>query len=70
MNNVWISTTKVCEQLGISRETLRKLCQRKVFQPGRDFRRVACSAMKGPMQWHSENIEAAITAWNEENLTF
>ena len=65
---VWLSTTETCEWLGISRETLRRLRLRGVFQPGKHFRRWGCTQSKGPLQWHLENVEAAITGWSKRNL--
>ncbi len=50
---VWLSTTETCEWLGISRETLR---------------RWGCTQSRGPLQWHLENVEAAITGWSKRNL--
>ena len=69
MPTMWISTAKACEQLGVSRETLRKLRHRGVLKPGRDFRRWGCTEDRGPIQWHGENIEASITGWSKRNLS-
>ena len=65
---VWLSTAETCDSLGISRETLRRLRLRGVFQPGKHFRRWGCTQNKGPLQWHLENVEAAITGWSKRNL--
>ena len=65
---VWLSTAETCEVLGISRETLRRLRLRGVFQPGKHFRRWGCTQSRGPLQWHIENVEAAITVWSKRNL--
>lgn len=64
----WITTAEACEMLGISRETLRQLRLRGVLLPGKHFRRWGCTHGKGPLQWHAENIEAAITGWSRRNL--
>ena len=56
------------DALGISRETLRRLRLRGVFQPGKHFRRWGCTQSRGPLQWHLENVEAAITGWSKRNL--
>ena len=64
----WITTAEVCEWLGISRETLRQLRLRGVLQPGKHFRRWGCTQGKGPLQWHGENVEAAITGWSRRHL--
>lgn len=65
---VWITTAETCEVLGISRETLRKLRLRGVLQPGKHFRRWGCTEGRGPLQWHLENVEAAITGWSRRHL--
>jgi hypothetical protein len=64
----WIPTAEVCDCLGISRETLRRLRLRGVLQPGKHFRRWGCTKGKGPLQWHHQNVEATITAWSRRNL--
>jgi hypothetical protein len=65
----WVSTPAACDQLQVSRETLRRLRLRGVLKPGRDFRRWGCTEGRGPIQWHADNIEAAITGWSRRNLT-
>jgi hypothetical protein len=65
---VWLSTAETCNVLGISRETLRRLRHRGVVQPGKHFRRWGCTQSRGPLQWHIENVEAAITGWSKRNL--
>jgi hypothetical protein len=65
---VWITTAEACDVLGISRETLRQLRLRGVLQPGKHFRRWGCTQGKGPLQWHGENVEAAITGWSRRHL--
>jgi hypothetical protein len=65
---VWLSTAETCDVLGNSRETLRRLRLRGVFQLGKHFRRWACTRSRGPLQWHIENVEAAITGWSKRNL--
>jgi len=59
---------ETCEWLGISRETLRRLRLRGVVQLGKHFRRWGCTQSRGPLQWHIENVEAAITGWSKRNL--
>lgn len=63
----WITTAEAAKRLGISRETMRKLRHRGVFKPGRDFRRWSCLD-RGPLQWHAENIDAALSNWSRRNL--
>lgn len=63
----WITTAEAAAQLGTTRETLRRLRKRGILKPGRDFRRWGCSEA-GPLQWHSDNIEAAVTNWSRRNL--
>ena len=65
---VWLSTAETCDVLGISRETLRRLRLRGVFQPGEHFRRWGCTQSRRLLQWHLENVEAAITGWSKRNL--
>ena len=64
----WISTADACRALGMSRETLRKLRQRGVLQPGKHYRRWGFTQGRGPLQWHLENAEATITGWSRRNL--
>ena len=63
----WITTAEAARRLGISRETMRKLRHRGVFKPGRDFRRWSCMD-RGPLQWHAENIDAALNNWSRRNI--
>ena len=63
----WITTAEAARRLGISRETMRKLRHRGVFKPGRDFRRWSCMD-RGPLQWHAENIDAALSNWSRRNI--
>jgi len=63
----WITTAQAAERLGISRETMRKLRHRGIFKPGRDFRRWSCMD-RGPLQWHIENVEAALNSWSRRNI--
>ena len=63
----WITTAQAAAQLGITRETMRKLRHRGVFKPGRDFRRWSCMD-RGPLQWHAENIELSLTSWSRRNI--
>lgn len=65
---IWIITAEACEVLGISRETIRQLRLRGVLQPRKDFRRWCCTKGKGRLQWHGENVEAAITGWSRRHL--
>lgn len=64
----WVTTAQASQHLGISRETMRKLRHRGVFKPGQHFRRWSCMD-RGPLQWHLDNVEAAITNWSRRNLT-
>lgn len=64
----WLSTADTCALLGLSRETLRRLRQRGILLPGKHFRRWGCTQGKGPLQWHGDNVEAAITAWSRKHL--
>ncbi len=59
---------EACELLGISRETLRRLRLRGVFQPGKHFRRWGCTQSRGPLQWQIENVEAARRLRSEVEL--
>lgn len=63
----WVTTAQAAKHLGISRETMRKLRHRGVFKPGRDFRRWSCMD-RGPLQWHAENIDAALNNWSRRNI--
>ena len=63
----WITTAEACATLGMSRETLRKLRMRGILQPGKHYRRWGCTKGKGPLQWHPENVEAALNGWSKKN---
>lgn len=65
--SAWVTTAALSQQLGISRETLRKLRHRGIFKPGTHYRRWSCLD-RGPLQWHAENCDAAITTWSRRNL--
>lgn len=66
-NRVWLTTTEAVDRLGVSRETLRQLRLRGVLKPGQHFRRVGCQP-RSPIQWHPDNIDAAVASWNKRNL--
>ena len=65
---VWVTTAEACAALGMSRETLRQLGLRGVHTQVKHYRRWGCTQSKGPLQWHLENVEAAITGWSKRNL--
>ena len=67
---VWLTTAQTCEMLGMTRQTLRQLRLRGVLRPGKHFRRWGCTQGRGPLQWHSENIEATLTGWSQRNLPY
>ncbi|TGG79332.1 MAG: DNA-binding protein [Aphanocapsa feldmannii 288cV] len=67
---VWLTTAQTCEMLGMTRETLRQLRLRGVLRPDKHFRRWGCTQGRGPLQWHSETIEATLTGWSRRNLPY
>lgn len=67
-NRTWISTKELLARVNTSRETLRQLRLRGVLRPGRDYRRWGCTNGKGPLEWHPENVDAAINGWARKNL--